>query len=135
MTARAVAGHPCYVRIDERASFLVVAGEAGRLARRVRPEVFRRGSCVRVVTRHALEPRPSEELVREGFDPRAYGIFEGNMHDEDAPVPTCITLFTHNLLADFDDDELEEQLEITILHEVGHYFGLDEDDMERLGLD
>jgi predicted Zn-dependent protease with MMP-like domain len=32
-------------------------------------------------------------------------------------------------------EELAEQVEITVLHEVGHFFGLEEDDMERLGLD
>lgn len=30
-------------------------------------------------------------------------------------------------------DELEEQIRITLLHEIGHHFGLDEDDLERLG--
>jgi predicted Zn-dependent protease with MMP-like domain len=45
-------------------------------------------------------------------------------------------LFVNNLLADFpDDDTLREEVEITLLHEIGHYFGLDEDDMVRLGLD
>ena len=28
---------------------------------------------------------------------------------------------------------LEEQIRITLLHEIGHHFGLDEDDLERLG--
>ena len=31
-------------------------------------------------------------------------------------------------------DELIDQIEITVRHEIGHYLGLDEDDMERLGL-
>jgi predicted Zn-dependent protease with MMP-like domain len=30
-------------------------------------------------------------------------------------------------------DELERQIRITVLHEIGHHFGLDEDDLERLG--
>mgnify|MGYP005813335487 CR=1 FL=1 len=51
------------------------------------------------------------------------------------PAPTRIVLFTSNLLASFADDDLEEQVEITVLHEVGHYFGLDENDMVRLGLE
>lgn len=29
--------------------------------------------------------------------------------------------------------ELERQIHITLLHEIGHHFGLDEDDLERLG--
>lgn len=83
-----------------------------------------------------LESRPSRSLVESGFDPRAYGLFEGPEHGEDdIPAPTRVVLFTSNLLASFSGEELDEQVELTVLHEVGHYFGLDEDDMERLGLD
>jgi predicted Zn-dependent protease with MMP-like domain len=83
-----------------------------------------------------LEHRPSRSLVETGFDPRAFGLFEGPEHGrDDVPAPTRVVLFTSNLLASFADDDLEEQVEITVLHEVGHYFGLDEDDMVRLGLD
>jgi len=84
-----------------------------------------------------IERRPSRDLVRDGFDPRALGLFEGPTYGEQgAPAPTRIVLFVNNLLADFPEDpELSEQVEITLLHEIGHYFGLDEDDMVRLGLD
>jgi predicted Zn-dependent protease with MMP-like domain len=83
-----------------------------------------------------LEPRPSRVLVESGFDPRAFGLFEGPEHGrDDVPAPTRIVLFTSNLLTNFAPDELEEQVETTVLHEVGHYFGLDEDDMVRLGLE
>lgn len=84
-----------------------------------------------------LDRRPSRDLVQDGFDPRALGLFEGPTHGErGAPAPTRIVLFINNLLADFPDgDELAEQVEITLLHEIGHYFDLDEDDMVRLGLD
>jgi predicted Zn-dependent protease with MMP-like domain len=86
-----------------------------------------------------IERRPSRDLVSEGFDPRAFGLFEGptdSMQGQGVPAPTRIVLFACNLLAEFPDrEELREQVEITLLHEIGHYFGLDEDDMERLGLD
>jgi predicted Zn-dependent protease with MMP-like domain len=84
-----------------------------------------------------LERRPSRALVRDGFDPRALGLFEGAIDgDRDTPAPTRIVLFVNNLLADFPHEpELSEEIEITLLHEIGHYFGLDEDDMLRLGLD
>lgn len=32
-----------------------------------------------------------------------------------------------------DDDELLRQIRITVLHEIGHHFGLEEDDLDRLG--
>ncbi len=86
-----------------------------------------------------LEPRPHPELVSEGFDPRSLGLFEGLEHASQAGgdhrAPTRIVLFHANLLADFPDPEdLTEEIEITLLHEIGHFFGLDEDDVERLGL-
>jgi predicted Zn-dependent protease with MMP-like domain len=88
-----------------------------------------------------LEPRPHPSLVREGFDPRSLGLFEGMAHDQlesGAPVtaPTRIVLYYANLLGEFPDrDDLADEIEITILHEIGHYFALDEDDLERLGLE
>lgn len=30
-------------------------------------------------------------------------------------------------------DAVREQIRITVLHEIGHHFGLDEDDLDRLG--
>jgi predicted Zn-dependent protease with MMP-like domain len=84
-----------------------------------------------------LERRPSRALIEDGFDPRSLGLFEGAIDgDSSTPTPTRIVLFVNNLLAEFPEDpELSEEIEITLLHEIGHFFGLDEDDMERLGLD
>jgi predicted Zn-dependent protease with MMP-like domain len=88
-----------------------------------------------------VEARPNEELVGEGLDPRALGLIEGPTHAEAgsgdlAELPTRITLYSANLLAEsVDEDQLRDEVRVTVLHEVGHYFGLEEDDMERLGLD
>jgi predicted Zn-dependent protease with MMP-like domain len=88
-----------------------------------------------------VEPRPSEDIVKAGFDPRLLGLFDGATLEEQSgldapPTPTRIVLFSHNLAAAFDDEaELRAEVAVTVLHEVGHFFGLDEDDMERLGLD
>jgi predicted Zn-dependent protease with MMP-like domain len=89
-----------------------------------------------------VEERPSEDLVREGFDPRALGLFEGPDHaartgGNSYVAPTRIVLYAANLAAFVDpndDEELAAEIEITLLHEIGHYFGLDEDDLEKLGL-
>ncbi|MDH5676538.1 MAG: metallopeptidase family protein [Myxococcales bacterium] len=84
-----------------------------------------------------LEPRPSRDLVRSGFDPRSLGLFEGPPDgDHETAAPARIVLFVNNLLAEFPErEELEDEIEVTLLHEIGHYFNLDEDDMRRLGLD
>jgi predicted Zn-dependent protease with MMP-like domain len=84
-----------------------------------------------------IERRPSRTLVQDGFDPRAFGLFEGPTEREpDAPAPTRIVLYACNLLAEFPDEPaLSEEIELTVLHEVGHFFGLEEDDLTKLGLD
>jgi predicted Zn-dependent protease with MMP-like domain len=87
-----------------------------------------------------VDDRPTELLVRDGVDPRLLGLFSGvSMPNQStlggAPVPTVITLFQRNLEAEADDDaELAEQIRITVIHETAHYFGLSDDDLERLGL-
>jgi predicted Zn-dependent protease with MMP-like domain len=89
-----------------------------------------------------VEERPSEALVRERFDPRSVGLFEGPTDAERqignvAPTPTRIVLYAANLAAFVDPDdeaELAGEVEVTLLHEIGHYFGLDEEELEALGL-
>ncbi|MGC4095414.1 MAG: metallopeptidase family protein [Polyangiaceae bacterium] len=88
-----------------------------------------------------VAPRPDEEMVSEGFDPRALGLFEGptdaeHENNDASELPTRIVLFSANLLAEsVDEEQLKTEVTTTVLHELGHYFGLEEDDMERLGLD
>lgn len=89
-----------------------------------------------------LTARPSEQLIREGLDSRALGLFEGptlaDMRScNTAAELTRITIFTGCLMQAFglDEAELLEQVRITVLHEVAHFFGLDEDDLEALELD
>jgi predicted Zn-dependent protease with MMP-like domain len=88
-----------------------------------------------------IEDRPSEALVREGFDPRSLGLFEGVEHagelGDTVPAPTRIVLYAANLAAYVDpedEQELAREVEITLLHEIGHYFGLGESELEALGL-
>jgi predicted Zn-dependent protease with MMP-like domain len=90
-----------------------------------------------------VEKRPSPELLRaEGLDPRhdtLYGLYQGVPLPErsafDAPMlPDKITIFSEPLLADFPDAEaLREEIRLTVLHEIAHYFGMDEDAIEDLG--
>jgi len=87
-----------------------------------------------------VEERPSEVLVLEGLDPRTLGLFHGiAMPDQSVlgPGPDIgvIHLFQRNLEREVpDDDELAEQIRITVLHETAHYFGAGEQDMHRFGL-
>ena len=70
-----------------------------------------------------------EEQNRE--EPDLYGLF-----DWPEFMPAKIAIYRKPLVADFDDPaELEEQIRITVLHELAHYFGMDEDRIADLGYD
>jgi len=56
----------------------------------------------------------------------------------DAVLPNEIHLFRRGIALmsggwDAEDETVAEQIRITLLHELGHHFGLDEDDLDRLG--
>ncbi|MFZ5477808.1 MAG: metallopeptidase family protein [Myxococcota bacterium] len=89
---------------------------------------------------------PQAELL-EQFDPPArptevLGCFAGHSLGERSTtdpwssLPATIVLFRRNLSRiAHDREELLDELRITLLHEIGHFLGLDEDDLERRGLD
>lgn len=93
-----------------------------------------------------VEDLPSEELVRQEFvSPQVLGLFSGVPATEPGASPTLgslqrtdtdrILLFKRNLEKIAGNRaELVEQIQITVKHEIGHYLGLDEEDLERLGL-
>ena len=71
-------------------------------------------------------------------DPDLYGLYEGiplpERGDMAGALPDRITIFRLPLEEEFvDPDELEREIRITVLHELGHYFGLDEDRLAELG--
>jgi predicted Zn-dependent protease with MMP-like domain len=71
-------------------------------------------------------------------DPDLYGLFEGIPLTEGGPdagdLPNRIAIYRLPLEADFpDEDELRDEIRITVLHELGHYFGLDEERLGELG--
>jgi len=86
-----------------------------------------------------IDDVPSEHIVADGWDPRILGIFQGTPMPEDgglSPTVTTILLFKKNLERSCADaEQLAEEIRITVLHETAHYFGLDDDDLEALGLD
>ena len=87
-----------------------------------------------------IDDRPSEAMVLDGIDPRILGLFSGvPVPDQSvlggAPQNGVIHLFERNLERETrDEEELADEIRITVLHETAHYFGYDEDDLERLGL-
>ena len=64
-------------------------------------------------------------------DPDLLGLFS-----EDPYLPAQITIYRLPLEESFPDPGLlEEEIRITVLHEIGHYFGMDEEQIARLGYD
>ena len=64
-------------------------------------------------------------------DPDVYGYFEGGGY-----LPAKVTIYRRPLEEDYADPrELEREIRVTVLHELAHYFGLDEDRLEELGYD
>lgn len=71
-------------------------------------------------------------------DPDLYGLYEGiplpERGDVSGSLPDRIAIYRRPLEADFPDPEdLRREIRITVLHELGHYFGLDEDRLAELG--
>lgn len=62
-------------------------------------------------------------------EPDLYGLFDWPEY-----MPAKISIYRRPLVEDFDDGaELEEQIRITVLHELAHYFGMDEGQIADLG--
>ena len=62
-------------------------------------------------------------------EPDLFGLWESHPYQ-----PDTITIFRRPLVEAFPDpEELEEEIRITVLHELAHYFGIDEDRLDELG--
>ena len=89
----------------------------------------------------AYEDQPDAGLIAEGIDPGTLGLFTGpDRAEHDAaldPFPPQITIFVENvfLFAGYDPDVYRDEIRTTYLHELGHYLGLDEDDLSERGLE
>jgi predicted Zn-dependent protease with MMP-like domain len=87
------------------------------------------------------ERRPHPDLAAEGFDEDILGLFVGQAYPDSMesrePMPAQIILYIENLREFAEDDEevFQEEVETTFLHELGHYLGLDEDDLADRDLD
>jgi predicted Zn-dependent protease with MMP-like domain len=83
-------------------------------------------------------PDYSTPLVSSGPGETLYGLYEGVPLTERGAgyygvLPDKITIFRGPLERDFAKDELEKQVRITVVHEIAHYFGFDEERLEELG--
>ena len=88
-----------------------------------------------------VEDFPSSDLIAaENLSPQTLGLYvgvprtEGGANDQPLEVYR-IVLYKKNLEKFCrDEEELIEQIQATVRHEVGHHLGLSEEDLESLGL-
>lgn len=89
-----------------------------------------------------IEDYPSLELLREmemGPDDVLLGLYQGvplpdRQWAHGNALPDCITLYQKSIEEDCDDDEDEIVVAIgeTLIHELGHYFGLSEEEIMEI---
>jgi predicted Zn-dependent protease with MMP-like domain len=84
---------------------------------------------------------PSVEVVAEGNDPRMLGLFSGVPYPEQAAIGGAtphldgVFLYQRNIeQMCHNSDEVEDEIRKTLFHETGHFFGLNEEQLEEMGL-
>jgi len=125
--------YPLPARVDD-AFFREVAGEAiDNLPRSIREYI----ADVPIL----VEDYPTERMIAEqNVSPQILGIYLGVPRTEAESVQhdgdfTRVILFKKNVeKVCRDREDLIEQIQITVRHEVGHHLGLSEEDLDRLGL-
>jgi len=91
--------------------------------------------------RRALDSLPPELAAKlenvavvvedeNGEDPDLFGLFEQSEY-----LPARIVVYRRPLQEEFGHDAgaLEEEIRTTVLHELAHYFGIEEDRLDELG--
>src|SRR5689334_12239450 len=89
-----------------------------------------------------IDDEPSaDQLDAHDLEPgdTLYGLYEGVPRTEWgadwAPMPNRISLFRLPLEADFaDPDELADEVWLTLVHELAHHLGIDEERLRELGV-
>jgi predicted Zn-dependent protease with MMP-like domain len=90
----------------------------------------------------AVEDRPTREQLASvglGPDDELFGLYLGTPLPERSPLapyalPDVISIFQRPLEeACATEDEIREEIRRTVVHEIAHYFGIDEDRLAELG--
>ena len=88
-----------------------------------------------------VEDEPDADLLAEmEIEPpdSLYGLYSGTPLPERGwdfgnRLPDCITIFQRPIEEDCDDeDEMRKVIGETLIHEVGHYFGMSEEEIEDI---
>ena len=89
-----------------------------------------------------IRRRPTRRQLKEAGlkeDELLLGLYVGIPMDErsvehSGRLPDVVYVFQEDVeLVSESEDDLVREVRITVLHEIGHHFGMDEDDLEKLG--
>jgi len=85
-----------------------------------------------------VEDWPDHSTLQSYGEDTLYGLYEGIPLTErgsnySGVMPDTITILRGPLERDFARNALVEQVRITVVHEIAHHFGFDEDRLEELG--
>lgn len=78
-------------------------------------------------------------VVEDGVDPYLLGLYQGiplteRMSDYSAVLPDKITIFRKAICARCDtEQDVVDEVRTTVVHEVGHHFGIDDERLHELG--
>ena len=86
-----------------------------------------------------FERQPNPGLQADGIEADTLGVFTGAefVEENDVPPPPQIILFLKNIwdVAETNEKLFCVEVRTTFLHELGHYLGLDEDELTERGLE
>jgi len=108
----------------------IAARETKALINRLPAELCSKLAAVAVV----LQSRPNKDQLADGIESDCLGLFIGpSLRDGDqgSLLPPQIVLFLENIREEAQDSGrgYREELRRTFLHELGHYLGLEENDL------
>lgn len=130
-------GRPPRTR-DSAATWYRLADAETRVLLAALPEALR-ARVAEVPVRYL--DRPDRALLAEGWPEDLLGLFSGAAYGEALtspdPSPPEIQLFIENLRDEAGDDPqaFRQEVRTTLLHEIGHYLGLEESELEARELE
>ena len=100
-------------------------------------EIRKKIENVQIVVRDAKKPNRGDDLDEREL----YGLYAGTplperKDDDLARLPDTVILFKNNIEEEISGDRagMIKCIQETVLHELGHYFGFDDEDLENLGI-
>lgn len=116
---------------------LAAAQVVETVQRKMPPEIR---DLARAVPIH-YQAMPADDVTADGFPDDILGLFTGSPHGAELestnPALPQILLYLENLWDEAEENlpTFQDEVRLTYLHELGHYFGWDEDDLTARGLE